>query len=190
MTFETINQARKFNVEQAFRNDMRLATVFCDFRLGKDFHIGVTHTLTKDPETGKRREGIAPWNPKQLSEVDDQKMKTLFFGNLKDAKDAGLSMNVPDLKLPSESLTNESRRAKENELRGKGPLGWEPSFNRFALPSEAEFVALMSGDHPAAGNLKLEASELEGILQSRNGGKVGGNRKVRDWLRRESSKRV
>lgn len=197
VTFETINQARKFNVEDAFKNDMRLATVFCDLSLGKDFHTGVTHTLTKDPETGKRREGVADWKPEKLSLVDDSLIKTLFFGDLKEAERKGLKMKVPQLNLSSssstggtkDSLTKEARKRKEIELRGKGPLGWEPNFNKFALPSEAEFLALMSGDHPAAGNVRLEIEEIESIIKARNGGKVGGERKIRDWLKRESSKK-
>lgn len=185
-----IAEARRLDLDEQFRFDMRLATAFCDLGIGRDFHTGVLHTLTKDPKTGKRREGVAPWDPPSLDRVNDEKIRTLFFGPVEKAKEAGLQMVVPQLQglSPSASSSKGAReqdRQRHDALRGLGPLNWERNFNPFALPSEAECAALVEGSHPASGSTALEADEVVGTLVNVK----GGNRpalalKVRDWLER------
>jgi 3-hydroxyisobutyryl-CoA hydrolase len=188
VTHLAINEARRLDVDEAFRFDMRLATAFCDLSIGRDFYEGVTHTLEKDPSTGKRRTGIANWNPKSLAEVDDELIRAQFFGDMKAAKQAGLKMQVPKLNIPEPDTSMEGKRARENLLRGKGPLGWEPHYSPFALPSEAECAALLEGSHPAASSVKLEVDEMVDVLRRYKGEKPSLEVKVRDWAQRLSAR--
>ncbi|MCO5589733.1 hypothetical protein L7F22_043701 [Adiantum nelumboides] len=167
--------------EKAFATDMRLATAFCDLGVGRDFYEGVTFTLTKDPATGKRREGVANWDAKKVEDVDDKHVEKVFFGSLQDAKSAGLSMEIPALEgLPSVSIK------KKVSNRSIGPLNWEKEHNRLALPSEAECEALREGSHPAAGDYQLEGDEMIKILR-RSKDKPALEFKVKDWLNRRQA---
>ncbi len=197
VTHQAISEARRLDVDEAFRFDMRLATAFCDLSIGRDFYAGVTHTLEKDPRTGKRRTGVADWQPKTLAEVDDALTRAQFFADVETARrEGGLRMQVPLLDgLPSSSpsssgQTREARRAQEAALRGRGPLGWEAEHNAFALPSEAECAALLQGAHPAAGSMRLEPEELADVLRRHKGDKPALERKVRDWAERVGRRRL
>lgn len=180
-----INEARRFDIADAFRFDMRLATAFCDLSVGRDFYEGVTHTLTKDPNTGKRREGRANWEPASLDKVVDSKLRALFFGSVQDAKKEGLSIDVPTLdKVPTASRDRSKQKEKDAELRGIGPLHWEKSHNEFALPSEAEIEALREGSHPAAGNYEMTEEEMISTLRKVKGDRPGLDLKVKEWMQR------
>ncbi|KDN48507.1 ClpP/crotonase [Tilletiaria anomala UBC 951] len=189
VTHLAIQEARRLDVDEAFRFDMRLATAFCDLSIGRDFYEGVTFTLTKDPTTGKRREGIAAWDPPSLAQVDDQRMRAQFFGGADVAQRAGLRMTMPVLSgLPKPDTSREAKRAREHALRGKGPLGWEPAYNPFALPSEAECAALLEGSHPAASSVKLDVDEMVDVLRRYKGEKPTLQLKVSDWAQRTSQR--
>ena len=191
VTHQAILEARRLDVEEAFRFDMRLATAFCDLSIGRDFYEGVTHTLVKDPKTGKRKQGVANWNPASLDKVSDESVRTLFFADVEDARKAGLKMEVPQLSsIPTLPETRDARQARDAALRGKGPLQWEPTHNVFALPSEAECAALLDGSHPASGAVKLEDQELIDSLRRYKGDLVGLDVKVRDWLERNQRRRI
>lgn len=180
-----INEARRFDIADAFRFDMRLATAFCDLSIGRDFHTGVTHTLTKDPATGKRREGRADWQPASLDQVVDSTLRAHFFGPVEQAKSHGLSIDVPVLsKVPAASRDRANQKKKDEELSGLGPLHWEKAHNKYALPSEAECEALREGSHPAAGNYQLSGDEIVSILRNVKGDRPGLELKVREWLQR------
>ncbi|PWN36347.1 ClpP/crotonase [Meira miltonrushii] len=181
VTFRAVKEARQNDIPAAFEKDMRLATAFCDLGVGRDFYEGVTFTLTKDPATGKRREGIANWDAKTVEEVDDDKVEKVFFGSLEDAKYAGLTMDIPKLEgLPSGSIK------KKVSVQGVGPLHWEKGHNRLALPSEAECEALREGSHPAAGDYQLEGDEMIKILR-RSKDKPSLEFKVNEWLKRRQA---
>ncbi|KAJ1026950.1 hypothetical protein NDA16_002243 [Ustilago loliicola] len=186
ITHQAILEARRFDVEEAFRFDMRLAAAFCDLSIGRDFYTGVTHVLERDPATGKRRTGIADWNPPSLDKVSDTTIRAQFFADLDTAKKAGLKLEVPQLKAIPEPLTNkEARQARDSLLRGKGPLKWEQSHNVFALPSEAECAALLEGSHPAAGAVVPDDAELVDTLKRHKGHLPGLEFKVKDWIERK-----
>lgn len=181
VTFRAVKEARQNDIPEAFATDMRLATAFCDLGVGRDFYEGVTFTLTKDPATGKRREGVANWDAKKVEDVDDKHVEKVFFGSLQDAKSAGLSMEIPALEgLPSVSIK------KKVSNRSIGPLNWEKEHNRLALPSEAECEALREGSHPAAGDYQLEGDEMIKILR-RSKDKPALEFKVKDWLNRRQA---
>ncbi|SPO24307.1 related to enoyl-CoA-hydratase [Ustilago trichophora] len=191
ITHQAILEARRFDVEEAFRFDMRLATAFCDLSIGRDFYTGVTHVLERDPATGKRRTGIADWEPASLDKVSDTTIRAQFFSDLETAKKAGLKMDVPHLSAIPEPLTNkEARQARDSLLRGKGPLKWEQSHNVFALPSEAECAALLEGSHPAAAAVKPDASELVDCLKRHKGSLPGLEFKVLDWVKRQERRQA
>lgn len=182
-----INDARNFSEADSFRFDMRLATAFCDLSIGRDFFEGVTFTLTKDPQTGKRREGIADWSPKSIEDVDIRKTETLFFGPLDEAKQIGMQMEVPTLnRVPPGKQNKEDREKQAKTLAGIGPLRWEPSHNQYALPTEAECEAMREGSHPAAGDYELNQEEIIKLLQAVKSQKPGLDVKVQDWLLRRS----
>lgn len=196
ITHQAINyEARRFDIDESFRFDMRLATVFCDLGVGRDFYEGVQHVLTKDPATGKRRQGRAPWQPAEVQSVDDTQLRDLFFGPLKEAAQAGLQLQVPKLNIPAPPRDRATLEARDRELRGVGPLGWEKKFNAFhALASEAEMEALLHGSHPSAGSLAIDiadessvkevADALRAVRGGRRGQAWGLERKVEDWRRR------
>lgn len=179
ITFRAVREARKNDISAAFQTDMRLATAFCDLGVGRDFYEGVTFTLTKDPATGKRREGVANWDAKTVEDVDDTHVEKGFFGSLEDAKAAGLSMEIPKL----EGLPTQTSTGKKQSINGIGPLHWEKEHNRLALPSEAECEALREGSHPAAGDYQLEEDEMIKILR-RSKDKPSLEFKVNEWLKR------
>lgn len=202
------NEARHLDVDESFRFDMRLATAFCDMSIGKDFYEGVHHVLTKDPSTGKRREGRAPWQPARVEEVAESDVKSLFFAPIAEAQQAGLQAKLPELTVipvPSgkDSRSRDQRRAR---IRGLGPAGWEPTFNYFhPLPSEAELEALLQGSHPASGSFQLDLASEEGkeavneivntLSSWRSSRGLGEStefawaleRKVLDWVKRRRS---
>lgn len=186
ITHQAILEARRFDVEEAFRFDMRLATAFCDLSIGRDFYTGVRHVLERDPDTGKRRTGIAEWDPPSLDKVSDTEIRAQFFADLETAKKAGLKLHVPKLKaIPEPLLNKEARQARDSLLRGKGPLKWEQSHNVFALPSEAECAALLEGSHPAAGAVVSDDAELVDSLKRHKGHLPGLEFKIKDWIERK-----
>ncbi|CAO1622975.1 unnamed protein product [Parajaminaea phylloscopi] len=215
VSLQAINhEARHLDVDESFRFDMRLATAFCDMSIGKDFYEGVHHVLTKDPATGKRREGTAPWQPSEVKDVKESDVRDLFFGPIATATEAGMTLTPPELTaIPQASGSQEelSRRdaQKRESLAGIGPAGWEPEFNYFhPLPSEAELEALLHGSHPASGSFQIDlssgdgreavkeiASTLSSWRLSRGASPSGGlawglDRKVHDWVVRRRADRT
>lgn len=188
VTLMAINQVRGLSEADAFRFDMRTATAFCDLSIGRDFYEGVMHTLTKDPNTGKRREGAANWNPKTLDEVDVDRVRALFFGPVEEAKKLGMQVDVPVLERVAQSSDRASRGRSSQQPEGVGPSLWEPSYNSFALPSEAEMDALREGSHPAAGNYQLQPEEMIQILEKVKEHKQGVSFKVKEWIQRRGVK--
>ncbi|CBQ73473.1 related to enoyl-CoA-hydratase [Sporisorium reilianum SRZ2] len=185
VTHQAVLEARRFDVEEAFRFDMRLATAFCDLSVGRDFYTGVTHVLERDPATGKRRSGVAAWEPASLDKVSDTQLRALFFADLDTARNAGLSLELPHLStVPPPATSKDARQARDSLLRGKGPLKWEQSHNVFALPSEAECAALLEGSHPAAAAVVPDSSELVECLKRHKGDVPGLEFKVNDWVAR------
>lgn len=190
VSLAAIHDARRFDIADAFRFDMRLATVFCDLSVGTDFFEGVTHTLTKDPKTGKRREGRANWNPASLDKVVDKSVRDLFFGSIEEAKKQGLSIDVPVLdKVQSVNRDRSAEKQKEEDLKGIGPLHWEKTHNVWALPSEAECEALREGSHPAAGNYELTEEEMISTLRKVKGDRPGLEFKVKEWRNRRQEQK-
>lgn len=190
VSLAAIHDARRFDIADAFRFDMRLATVFCDLSVGRDFFEGVTHTLTKDPKTGKRREGRANWNPASLDKVVDKSVRDLFFGSIEEAKKQGLSIDVPVLdKVQSVNRDRSAEKQKEEDLKGIGPLHWEKTHNVWALPSEAECEALREGSHPAAGNYELTEEEMISTLRKVKGDRPGLEFKVKEWRNRRQEQK-
>lgn len=187
ITLEATRRAGHQRLDEVLRSNMRLTTLFCDVNLGRDFYNGVMHTLGRDPETGKRRTGRAPWSPATIAEVDDDLIRTLCFGNIADAHRAGLQKIIPVEGLPEPVTDSKDRRARDAEMRGVGPLNWQPQHNRFALPSEAELAALVEGSHPASGSYVLEPSELLEAIRNYKGNKPATTLKVEDWLARTHS---
>ncbi|PWN17855.1 ClpP/crotonase, partial [Microstroma glucosiphilum] len=182
-------EAKHYSVDDSFRNDMRLATVFCDLSVGRDFYEGVHHILTKDPATNKRREGRAPWKPSNLEGVDNDLARDLFFGSLEDAASkGGLKLTPPELDvIPTRKAQDRSARQSEEEAkRGLGPLGWQAHFNVFhPLPSEAELEALLHGSHPVSGKVVREVADMIRATRRRRGlSCFGVEWKVREWRRR------
>lgn len=172
-----INATRHMNEEDAFRFDMRVATAFCDLSIGRDFYEGVTHTLTKHPKTGKRREGVADWDPKNLKDLNLDRIETLFFGPVEQAKEAGMRVDMPLLdRVPDQ--------AEQAQPKAIGHSMWEPAHNSFALPSEAECDALRESSHPASGDYQLQGDEMIEILQNIKSDKPSIAFKVKDWLAR------
>lgn len=160
---------------------------FCDFSLGRDFHTGVFHMLSKDPATGKRRTGRPAWNPARLEDVSDESVRNLFFCDAETAYRSGLQLRVPTLEgMPPLPRGRDARRIRDAELRGIGPLHWQPKHNPHALPSEAECAALADGSHPAAGSYVLEPEELIDTLARHKLHKPSLRLKVADWLDRRA----
>ncbi|KAK0550531.1 3-hydroxyisobutyryl-CoA hydrolase [Tilletia horrida] len=159
--------ARYALLSNAFKLDMALATRFCDLALGRDFYEGVTFTLTKDPATGKRREGIAKWADARIEDVDVSEVLERFFKFL----NAGSFVHAgsPEFKVPSLNLAGGKFGLEGTPT---GSRYWAPSFNVFALPSEAELVALCEGTHPAAGSVAIvDPEEIVSVLSSWRAGK-------------------
>lgn len=188
-------EARRFDLDQSFHADMRMATVFCDFGVGRDFYDGVHHVLTKDPKTNKRRTGRAPWNPSTINEVDNEYLRNVFFAPLATAEKHGLTLTPPALNIPDPVLDRASAQAREQRVKGLGPAGWEVGFNPYhALASEAELEALLHGSHPSAGSLAIDlddessVQELAGALRNTNGGRRGNalglETKIAGWRNR------
>ena len=185
VTHTALQRARTQTLGEVLRSNMRLTSVFCDLALGRDFYTGVHHVLTKDPATGKRRTGRAEWNPASLDQVDEEQLRTLFFGDIAKARKAGFRMPVPQFEgLPAPPASREECRERAAMIRGFGPLHWQPMHNRFALPSEAEFAALQEGSHPAAGSYQLEPREFIDIIMRHKNNKPTLELKVLDWLER------
>ncbi|WFD30065.1 3-hydroxyisobutyryl-CoA hydrolase [Malassezia sp. CBS 17886] len=184
VALRAVEIARSRTLAEVLYRDMRIATAFCDLSLGRDFYVGVQHTLTKDPATGKRRAGNPPWNPARLEDVSEAEITTLFFSDPEKAYKAGLRIRVPpllDVPLPD---SRDARHAREQQVRGLGPLHWEPRYNRFALPSDAECAALAEGSHPAAGSYVLSGPELLSVIARHKHHKPALRLKVTDWLQR------
>jgi 3-hydroxyisobutyryl-CoA hydrolase len=120
VSLRAIAAARQLEDAEAFRLDMRLATAFCDLGAGRDFHTGVMHTLARDPETGKRRTGVAPWDVSSVADVSDQHISDLFFGDQQAARSAGMTMDVPRLAglPPPNALSADEQRAQRNKTKG------------------------------------------------------------------------
>lgn len=187
LTFLAIKRASNMTLTETMHECMRMGTVFCDLSVGRDFHTGVMHTLTKDPKTGKRRTDRAPWSPATFEEVDDEQLETLFFGNLDKARQAGFKLPIPKIPIPGPQNNREYRKKRDAELRGVGPLHWNPAFNRYALPSEAECASLVEGSHPSAGSYVLEPQELIDVMLRHKQGKPTVERKMRDWIARRAA---
>lgn len=186
VTLRMMDRAEKMTLLEIIHENMRVSTVFCDLSVGRDFYTGVKHTLTKDPATGKRRTNRAPWNPATLAEVDEKQLDLLCFSDVNQAHKAGLQLPVPKLDIPEVQNTREYRKKRDAELRGIGPLRWNPSYNLWALPSEAECAALVEGSHPAAGSYRLEPHELIDIMGRHKKNKPALELKMLDWIRRNS----
>lgn len=187
VTFREMQRASKMPLLEIIHENIHICTVFCDLSLGRDFYTGVKHTLTKDPETGKRRTGRAPWSPATLEEVDHAQLEKLCFSTIEDARKAGLQLHVPKLDVPPVPNTREYRKKRDAELRGVGPLRWNPSYNVWALPSEAECEALVEGSHPAAGSYVMEPHELVDVMARHKKHKPALHLKMIDWLRRRTA---
>lgn len=186
-----INEARRFDIAESFRFDMRLATAFCDLGIGRDFYEGVTHALVKDPQTNKKKTGRANWDPASLDKVVDASVRDLFFGPVAEARNQGLSIDVPVLdKVPVEERDRAGQRQKDETTRGLGPLHWEKSFNVLALPSEAECEALREGSHPAAGNYEMTQEEMISTLLKVKGERPGLEYKVKEWMQRRQQQKT
>lgn len=190
VTFHAQRLARNQTFNENMHTNIRVATAFCDLSVGRDFHTGVMHVLGKDPKTGKRNTGNPKWEPSRLEDVSDEYIRTVFFGNEEQARRAGMKLKVPELENVPRTLNDrEGRKQREAEVRGVGPLGWNPAFNMHSLPSEAELAALFEGSHPAAGSYVLEPKELLETIQNYYQQKPGLRVKVQDWLdRRERAK--
>ncbi|KAE8225283.1 hypothetical protein CF319_g1956 [Tilletia indica] len=193
--------ARHHFLDASFKLDMALATRFCDLTLGRDFYEGVTFTLTKDPATGKRRQGLAKWEHARIEDVNLSDISQKFFSRIAPGmtlKGGNSAFAVPILDLKRISGTTE---------RPIGPQAWTPSSNPFALPSEAELAALCEGSHPASGSVAIsEPEEIVSVLAgwragkrplsyvtsaaadtrkaAGDGEKAGMLEKVREWARR------
>ncbi|KAK0519892.1 3-hydroxyisobutyryl-CoA hydrolase [Tilletia horrida] len=196
--------ARYQFVPDAFRLDMALAARFCDLSLGRDFYEGVTFTLTKDPATGKRRQGVAPWADARIEDIDVALVQSIFFGRTSPGsypREGSAEFAVPTL--------DTSLIRTPAEGTPVGPAHWVPAFNAFALPSEAELEALTQGSHPAAGSVAIvDPEEIVSVLSrwrtgkrplnvklsagSRSAGdgdKLGMLEKVREWSARAQAGR-
>lgn len=193
--------AGPLRLPQSFDVDMRRCTAFCDLAAppagqNEDFYTGVTHVLEKDPATGKRRTGPPAWNPPSLDKVDTRDVAALFFSSGHEAAAAGMTLKVPQLQLVTpRSPEGKPKRAGSWRLTpaedgdfaipdALGPLGWAPTHNPFALPSEAECAALLAGEHPGAVAGEPTASELADALSAFHGPKPGLKRKVFEWAER------
>ncbi|CAD6899973.1 unnamed protein product [Tilletia controversa] len=193
--------ARFSFLDATFRLDMALATRFCDLSLGRDFYEGVTFTLTKDPATGKRRQGVAPWEHARIEDVHPPHTVGRFFGRVgpgSTVREGNQAFAVPRLDIKGVGFDGGP----------VGPEAWVPAHNPFALPSEAELAALCQGTHPASGSVAIvEPEEIVSVLAgwragkrpldkisrgsgasgskaSGDGDKVGMLEKVREWARR------
>ncbi|PKI84973.1 3-hydroxyisobutyryl-CoA hydrolase [Malassezia vespertilionis] len=185
VTFKAMRMAREMTLEEVMHQCMHIATVLTDLSVGRDFYVGVMHMLQKDPATGKRRTGHAAWNPATLEEVDDALLDALFFKNADSAHKAGLQLSIPKLaNVPLSTNARDERKKRTAQLRGLGPLHWEPQHNQFALPSEAECAALAGGFHPAAGSYVQSNSEMILTLMQHKHDKPSLRLKVEDWQRR------
>ena len=187
VTFRAIREASDQTLAENMHANIRIATAFCDLSLGRDFHTGVMHVLGKDPKTGKRNAGIPKWEPSRLQDVSDEYLQTFFFSTEEKARKAGMQLKVPKLHLvPVIGKDRDSRKAREQEVRGVGPLRWNPKWNKYALPSEAELAALHEGSHPASGSYVLEPAELLETIARYHNNKPGLRLKVQDWLDRRA----
>ncbi|WFD27028.1 3-hydroxyisobutyryl-CoA hydrolase [Malassezia nana] len=187
VTLRGLQRSRDQTLAENMHMNMRLSTAFCDLSIGRDFYTGVNHVLGKDPNTGKRRTGMPPWDPARLEDVTDEYMDTFFFGDYRKACEAGLQLELLKLEnVPHTGKSREARKARDAEVRGVGPLGWHPQHNPNALPSEAELAALYEGSHPAAGSYVLEPAELLDVITRHKHHKPGVRTKVQDWLDRRS----
>lgn len=186
VTFRGMQLAKSQTLPETMHMSMRIATAFCDPSIGRDFITGVTHVLGRDPATGKRREGTPAWEPSRLEDVRDEDVQTFFFGDYELAKRKGLSTPLPTLdNVPSDEHRG-SRRQRNKERRGLGPMNWDPKYNKYALPSEAELEALREGSHPAAGSFVLEPQELLDTISHYKDHKPALRVKVQDWLDRRA----
>ncbi|WFC97577.1 3-hydroxyisobutyryl-CoA hydrolase [Malassezia yamatoensis] len=187
VTFRELHRASKMTLTEVLHENIHICTVFSDLSLGRDFYTGVKHALTKDPKTGKRWTGRPAWNPESLEKVDQAKLEKLCFNGPQAAHDAGLQLQIPKLDIPEVSNTREYRKKRDAELRGQGPLHWNPSYNVWALPSEAECAALYEGSHPAAGSYVMEPHELIDAMARHKKHKPTLHLKMIDWLRRRAA---
>jgi len=191
--------ARFAFLDFAFRVDMALATRFCDLALGRDFYEGVTFTLTKDPATGKRREGQANWADARIEDVDIDDVSKTFMSRF--APGSTVRGGSEDFAVPKLDI-----KGTGSEGKSVGSQHWTPAYNALALPSEAELVALWEGSHPASGSVAItDPEEIVGVLSSwragkrslervtkegsegsgRDGDKLGMLEKVREWVQRK-----
>lgn len=167
------------SLHQTFEADMRRATTFCDLGIppqgtSRDFYIGVTHVLEKDPATSKRREGSPPWHPNSVNQISTDQISTVFFSP---GNGQGSNLTVPELdvaKGDDDNVITESY----------GPFKWNPQHDPFALPSDAECTAILTGAHPAAQSAGLSVPELVETLDLLYEHKPGLKRKVHEWARR------
>lgn len=187
VTFRSLQRARDQTLTENLHMNIRLSTAFCDLSIGRDFYTGVDFVLGKDPKTGKRRTGTPSWDPARLEDVTDEYLDTFFFGDYRKARDAGLQLELLKLEnVPHTGKSREARQARDAEVRGLGPLRWNPQHNPNALPSEAELAALHEGSHPAAGSYVLEPEELLDVISRHKHHKPGVRTKVQDWLDRRA----
>ncbi|WFD19298.1 3-hydroxyisobutyryl-CoA hydrolase [Malassezia caprae] len=187
VTLRGLQRARDQTLTENLHMNIRLSTAFCDLSIGRDFYTGVDFVLGKDPKTGKRRTGTPPWEPARLEDVTDEYLDTFFFGDYRKAREAGLQLDLLKLEnVPHTGKTREARQARDAEVRGLGPLRWNPHHNPNALPSEAELAALHEGSHPAAGSYVLDPEELLDTISRHKHHKPGVRTKVQDWLDRRA----
>lgn len=187
VTFRGIQLARDQTLAENMHMNLRVATAFCDLSIGRDFYTGVMHVLGRDPKTGKRNEGNPAWEPSRVEDVSDEYIQTMFFGDHAKAQKAGLRLPLLTLdNVPAAPKNREGRQARDAEVRGVGPLRWNPKHNPHALPSEAELAALYEGSHPAAGSYVLEPQELLDTIAAYRHNKPTLRLKVQDWLDRRA----
>ncbi|KAI8458752.1 ClpP/crotonase-like domain-containing protein [Phakopsora pachyrhizi] len=179
VTLMALREGKKFNIDECFLMEMKLAATFCDLKVHSDFLVGVKHLLV---EKNKSRPN---WKPNTLSQVNLKTLSNTFFSK-------------PSKQQDGSSLSFIDTRVK--------PYKSYPYPIEIKLPSEDLIRSLVIGDlRGFSGNFGITESDLIKFFKNPNnytrgdggnGGicwfdKVGVRQKIDEVLRRKTNiKRV
>ncbi len=157
---------------------------FATFPSGATFYTGVTHVLERDPATGKRRTGIAAWDPRFARQgLRHPDPRPVLLGP-RHARKPDCRWTCPSCRRSRHPPPPKSPPGTRQPAEGKGPLRWEQSHNVFALPSEAECAALLEGNHPRPQQPSPGQRRAHRLPQAPQGHLPGLEFKVADWIKR------
>ncbi|KAF9052830.1 3-hydroxyisobutyryl-CoA hydrolase [Panaeolus papilionaceus] len=154
VALEAIRRGKQLTLLEALDMELKIGTAFCN-GASSDFITGVEAVLVKKIKEKPE------WSPASLEEVSPEIVNRFF-----DPKSPYLSA-APKLDIPADLQTGTSRN----------PM-------MYALPTEAEISALVTGSHASGGDMGMRVEELLARFDEMREGKIGVKEKVLEVVQR------